>query len=84
MKILKFFTKNCNACVTAQAILDDLKLSGKDVEVKPIDCELNPGMAQSYRVMTVPVLVFLNETQNPVARIQWKDINLSNILNILE
>lgn len=82
MRILKFFTKNCLACKNADEVLKDVA-SATSVEVESVDCEMNPGLAKQYRIMTVPVIIILNESNNPVARIQWKDINHNNLISFI-
>lgn len=80
MRILKFFTKNCVACKAADEVLKDVS-TATSIEVESVDCEFNPGLAKQYRVMTVPVIILLNESNNPVGRIQWKDINYDNLIS---
>jgi hypothetical protein len=66
--ILYFTGDSCTVCHVAQRpALARLRALLHDVEIREIDVALEPALARSYRVMTLPTTVVLNADGRTVA-----------------
>ena len=65
MKILKFYADWCNPCKQQTKILDSMSL-----EVTPVNIEDDDSgeLVEKYNIMSVPVLVFLNDEGEEVRK----------------
>lgn len=73
MKLLKFYTTWCQPCKRLSTYLDTQPL---EVEIEEINVEDNQTLATQFDVMSVPVLVLLNESGEEVARNTSSDANI--------
>lgn len=80
-KIIKFATEDCTYCKMVNGFLeghkDDIKV---DIEtVSPFD---NPDLAMKYEVMSIPVLVLVDEEGNELKRSKgFNPEQLEDIIN---
>ena len=65
MKILKFYADWCNPCKQQTKILDSMSLEVTPVNIEDDDSE---ELVKKYNIMSVPVLVFLNDEGEEVRR----------------
>lgn len=77
MKLIKFETDNCTPCKMVDSVL-----LGKSVEVERINVEENKELTKKFEIMSVPVLILLDENGEEVKR--SKGFNLSEIEEILK
>lgn len=65
MKLLKFYASWCVPCKRLTSFLETQDLA---LEIEEINVEEEASMASQYDVMSVPVLVLLDDEGNEVAR----------------
>lgn len=65
MKLLKFYASWCQPCKRLTSFLETQSLA---LELEEINVEDNAMLASQYDVMSVPVLVLLDDEGNEVAR----------------
>ena len=65
MKILKFYADWCNPCKQQTKILDNMSLEVTPVNIEDDDSE---ELVEKYNIMSVPVLVFLNDEGEEIKR----------------
>lgn len=65
MKILKFYADWCNPCKQQTKILEEMSL-----DVTPINIEDDDSgeLVEKYNIMSVPVIVFLNDEGEEIKR----------------
>ena len=68
IKILDFYASWCVPCKTLQPVITQVKEKYPDIEIEAIDVDKNAELANAYRVMGLPSLVFLKDG-NEVARL---------------
>ena len=61
MKLLYFWAEWCEPCKVLSPIVDELKSEGYNVE-KVEQMDITPEQAATYHIMSVPTMVFLEET----------------------
>jgi thioredoxin 1 len=84
--LIDFFATWCGPCRMVTPILEDLKKDmGDDLQIYKIDVDQNPGLAQNYRIQSVPTLmIFQNgEVKWRAAGVQSKAA-LKQVLNNLQ
>jgi thiol-disulfide isomerase/thioredoxin len=64
MKILKFYTKQCGQCRLQSKILEGLE----GIEIEPIDCTENEELVEKYGIVSLPVLIILDDNDNIIKR----------------
>lgn len=64
MKILKFYADWCAPCRTLTTMLD-----GHDFPIKAINIDLEPETTLKFNVRKVPTLVFIDEKENVLHRL---------------
>ena len=79
MKILKFYTPTCMSCKFLGKLLDNLE----GVEIIPVDATEDLGRVDEYNICTTPTLVFLNEEDKEVSRIEGMT-TLNKVKEILD
>jgi thioredoxin 1 len=77
MTIIKFQQPNCVPCKSVSDFLD-----GK-VEYKTIDAFENPDICMSFGIMSVPVVILLNDEGKEIKRSNgYKPTELTEIINL--
>lgn len=66
-KIIKFATEDCTYCKMVNGFLDSHKDDIK-VEIETTSPFDNPDLAIKYEVMSIPVLVLVDEEGNEISR----------------
>lgn len=66
MKILKFYTPTCMSCRVLSKSLDKLD----NVEIIPVDATEDLQKVDEFNICTTPTLIFLNEDNKEVDRIE--------------
>jgi thioredoxin 1 len=61
MKILYFGAKWCGPCQMLSPIIAEITKEREDIEIVKIDIDENFIIADSYNIMSVPVLLFLKD-----------------------
>lgn len=67
--VIKFFTNGCVPCKKLDVILNKMVEEFKSIPVYAIDIEKMPKLAQKYRIMSVPTLLFLKKEKEARERI---------------
>lgn len=68
IKILDFYASWCVPCKTLHPVITQVKEKYPEIEIEAIDVDKNVELANAYRVMGLPSLVFLKDG-NEVARL---------------
>jgi len=61
MKVLDFYADWCGPCQMLKPILDEVEKEHPDVEFVKINIDEQQEMAEKYKVMSIPTLVFLDD-----------------------
>lgn len=62
MKVLDFYADWCGPCQMMKPVMEELEEEYKGkVEFQQINIDDDPEMAEKYEVMSIPMLVFLND-----------------------
>ena len=59
--LLDFFATWCMPCKMLTPIINEIDKQYKDVKVCKIDIESEPELAQCFRVMSIPTLVYIKD-----------------------
>ena len=59
--LLDFFASWCGPCRMVSPLLDEIAGERPDIKVVKVDIDLNPELAQQYRVMSVPTLMVVKD-----------------------
>lgn len=78
MKILKFYSPTCMPCRIVGGFLEKLE----NIEVVSIDATEDLSKVDAYEICTTPTLIFLNEEDKEVGRIEGMT-TLKNIQEML-
>lgn len=62
-KLIKIYKQNCNPCTMVSGFLDS-----KEVVYEEFDIMENTNLAVKYGIMSVPVVVLLDDEDNEIAR----------------
>lgn len=68
MKLLKFGAVWCVPCKKMAPIVEELKKANPDLNVKEIDIQEDPGVAEEFNVMSIPTFILLNDKEEVVKR----------------
>lgn len=66
-QLLDFYATWCGPCKMLSMVLDQVEADGAEVDIKRIDIEEHPDLAEQYGVMAVPTLVVI-KGEEEVAR----------------
>ena len=67
--VIKFFTSWCMPCKKLDVILENMSEEFPDVVIYALDLDNFSKLAQKYRIMSVPTLIFLNHEKETKQRI---------------
>jgi thioredoxin 1 len=77
MKVIKFEAQWCGPCRAMHKEWEQAKQKCLDVEFEVCDIDLNNQMAQQFRIMSIPTIVFVkdgNEVDRKVGYIRVDEI----------
>jgi thioredoxin 1 len=65
LELLDFYAEWCGPCKTMTPVIEDLmkeyNVDGSEVEVKKVNVDNEPDMAQKYGIRGIPAFIFVKE-----------------------
>jgi thioredoxin 1 len=59
--LIDFYTQNCGPCKAMHPILEELSSELTDVKVAKVEVSQNPDIGQSFGIMSVPTIIYMND-----------------------
>lgn len=66
LEIIEFYADWCGPCKLMLPIIDELIKENndkKDFEIRKIDIDENTALAEKYNIMSIPVIIFLQDNK---------------------
>ena len=89
IKVLDFYGKNCGPCKMMEPIINQLISqfeNDPNVDFNKYDADENPELALKFNLRTVPTIIFLNEDETIIHKINGatsKQVLLDKISELL-